>query len=132
MAQGKRILLIEDDRDLVDALTAVLESHGHTVETAFNQETAWQKVGEARPDLAIIDVMLDTVGEGIHITQQFRKDEGLRGLPIIMLTSINQQFPLGIGPEEEEGYLPVDVFLEKPVDPDELLEHIEKLTGQGE
>ena len=71
--------------------------------------------------------MLDTVGEGIQLTRQFRRDDGLKDMPMIMLTAVNQKLPLHIGPETEEGYLPVDRFIEKPVAPSELLKQISGL-----
>ena len=121
---GKRILIIEDDADLVAALQTALESAGYAVDSAANAKEAWERVRKARPDLAIVDIMLDTVDEGIQIVYQFRRDRKLRDMPIITLTAINQKLPLNIGPETEEGYLPVDRFIEKPVDPVQLLKEI--------
>jgi len=124
---GERILIVEDDMDLADTLKTVLESAGYNVSTAVNREDAWEKVNESRPDLAILDVMLDTLAEGIQLAGEFRRDEGLKEMPIVMLTAINQRLALKIEPDGEEGYLPVDEFMEKPADPDKLLKVVARL-----
>ena len=126
--KSRRILIVEDDSELVEALKTVLEGSGYVVATATNREEARAEAERERPDLAILDVMLDTVDEGVQITHEFRRSERLRDIPIIMLTAINQKMPLKIGREVEEGYLPVDRFMEKPVDPEELLEAVSELT----
>jgi CheY-like chemotaxis protein len=126
---SKKILIIEDDADLVAALRTALESVGYTVDWAANGKEARQRVRKARPDLAVIDIMLDTVSEGVQIVQEFRRDKNLKDMPIIMLTAINQKLPFSIGPELEEGYLPVNRFIEKPVDPVQLLKEIAALIG---
>lgn len=127
--ESKRILVVDDDEDLVEALRTILESAGYTVDSAGNSKDAWERIRQARPDLMMLDVMMDSVGEGLQLALELRGDERLKGVPIIMLTAVNQAFPLHIGPETEEGYLPVDKFVEKPVEPAELLKMISELTG---
>ena len=72
---------------------------------------------------------MDTIGEGVRLTHRFRSDEKLKDVPIIMLTGIKQQLRLDIEPQDEAGYryLPVDKFMEKPVDPSTLLREITDL-----
>jgi CheY-like chemotaxis protein len=124
---AKRILIVDDDPDLVLALKAAIASAGYAVDTAENGTRALEKAAEAKPDLAIVDVMMDTPSEGVHLTHRFRADENLRDVRIIMLTAVNQTIPFRLTRETEEGYLPVDEFMEKPVDPSELLRTIQQL-----
>jgi len=124
---GKRVLVIDDDEDLVAALRAVLESAGYSVDAAANAAEAWERAREVRPDLAIVDVMMGTLSEGIQLAQQFRQDAELKDMPLIMLTAVNQRFSLQIAPETEEGFLPVDRFIEKPVEPARLLKEVSEL-----
>lgn len=123
---NEHILIVDDDRDLVNTLTTVLESAGYRTSSAADGTEAREKVQQSRPDLAIVDVIMDTVGEGVRLTQWFREDERLKDMPIIMLTGIKQQLHIDIQPYDEEGYqhLPVDKFLEKPVDPNVLLREV--------
>ena len=126
----ERILIVDDDVDLVGALTAALTSAGYRVSSAGNGRVGWEKAQESPPDLAILDVVMDTVGEGIQLAHRFRNDEKLKSVPIIMLTAVNQKLPLKIGADLDEGYLPVDQFLEKPVDPGVLLGFIAGLLAR--
>ena len=122
-----RILIVDDDPDLVAALKVAIETVGYEVDSAGNSAEALQTAGAAKPDLAILDVMMDTGSEGVHLAHRFRTDEGLKEVPIIMLTAVNQTIPFQIGKEMGEGYLPVDCFMEKPVDPLELIAVIRRL-----
>ncbi len=128
----KHILIVDDDRDLVSVLRMTLASAGYRVSWAANGKEALEKAHESLPDLAIIDVIMDTVGEGVQLTHRFRADEKLKDVPIIMLTAVNQRLRLNIGQETDEGYLPVDKFIEKPVDPHVLLREVaDLLQGSG-
>ena len=122
--ENKHILLVDDDADLVQALTPVLESAGYQVTTAGNRNEAWQKAQEIQPDLAIVDVMMETQSDGFHLTYDFRRHEKLKDVPIIMLTAINQKLPFHFSSETDEDYIPVNKFIEKPVDPKTLLREI--------
>lgn len=126
---GENILIVEDDRDLVDTLTTVLESVGYRVTSATDGNSGWQKGKESPPDLAVVDIMMDTMAAGLELTQKFRADPELARVPIIMITAINQRLPLELGRNGDQSYLPVDAFIEKPVDPRALLREIEKRLG---
>jgi len=123
----EEILVVDDDEDLAEALSAVLKSAGYSVTWAANGTEAWRKAQDSPPDLALVDVIMDSVSEGVQLTHRFRRDEKLKDVPIIMLTAVNQKLPLHLGQETGEGYLPVDKFLEKPVDPAVLLAEIAAL-----
>ena len=126
MAKGN-ILIVDDDRDLVDTLRTVLESAGYQVSSAGSRAEGWQKAQQSPPDLAIIDVMMGTEVEGFQLTYDFRRDEKLKAVPIVMLTAINQRLPYGFSLDKDREFLPVDRFLEKPVEPQVLLKEVEKL-----
>jgi len=123
----KRILIVDDDADLVEALTLALRSRGYHVTSAATGKEAWEKAQQTPPDLAIIDVMMETVSDGIQLTHRLRQNERLKNVPILMLTAVNQAFSLNLDRETEDGYLPVDKFLEKPVEPAALLKEVEAL-----
>jgi CheY-like chemotaxis protein len=123
----ERILIVDDDRDLVSVLSTVIESAGYRVSHAYDGEQALEKARESAPDLAIVDVMMETIGAGVRLTHEFRRDPRLKDMRIIMLTAVNQRLPLGIGAETQEGYLPVDKFMGKPVDPADLLKEVKEL-----
>jgi CheY-like chemotaxis protein len=114
------ILLIDDDRDLVEVTKLALESAGYNVTTAYNSEDGKKQTLDSEPDLIILDVMMETDSAGFEVARWLRSEENTKNIPIIMLTAINQKFPMQF--DKDEIWLPVDEFLEKPVNPDDLLE----------
>lgn len=131
-----RILVIEDDLDMAEAIRMPLESNGYEVVHAPTGEEGLQKVKEVEPDLIILDVMMETTTAGFQVSLQLRSPDpeseyaAYRNVPIMMLTAIHTTTSLRFGPDE--GYLPVDDFVEKPIDPDELLEKARTLIEQAQ
>jgi DNA-binding response OmpR family regulator len=123
-----KILIVDDDPDMVEAGRIVLEREGYSVESASNVEDGLAKLDETQPDLLILDVMMEEPDDGLRFARQVRR----RGnpLPILMLTSVNQAMGVQIGKDEE--MVPVDEFLEKPVDPATLVEKVERLLEYRE
>jgi CheY-like chemotaxis protein len=126
-----KILVIDDDPDIVTSARLCLEAAGHEVIEAQNGSEGLEKIQAEKPDLIILDVMMDTTTEGFQLTLQLRSpDPGspykeYREIPILMLTSIHSTTPLRFGPTED--YLPVEEFVDKPIDPDDLIEKVEAL-----
>jgi len=125
---NERILIIDDDDDLVHALRLPLEAAGYRVSRAASGNEGLQKIKEVNPDLIILDVMMDTTTEGFHISLALRSPDPqseykeYRRIPILMLTSIHTTTTLRFGPDKD--YLPVDAFMEKPIEPAELLKKV--------
>ena len=113
-----KILIVDDDPDMVEASRIVLEREGYSVESAPSLEEGLIKLAESEPDLLILDVMMAEPDDGLRFARKARRD-GFT-LPILMLTSVNRALGLQIGMDEE--MVPVDEFLEKPVDPATLVE----------
>ena len=120
-----KILIVDDDPDIVDAGRLVLEREGYQVESAFNRADGMQALDEAKPDLLILDVMMEEPDDGLRMAREIRK--GGNDLPIIMLTSINAAMGLNIDKDEE--MVPVDEFQPKPVDPQTLIAKVKKLLA---
>jgi CheY-like chemotaxis protein len=130
MAKGK-ILVVEDDPDVALATRLCLESAGYKVMEARNSAEGLQTVQRIRPDLIILDVMMDSTTEGFQMALTLRSPDpkseykDYQGIPIIMQTSIHSTTPVRFAPDQD--YLPVDRFLEKPLDPDKLLKAVAEL-----
>ena len=129
----KRILLVDDDPDIRLASRLPLESAGYQVFEAVNFSDGQAAVKKIKPDLVILDVMMDTTTAGfqfaldLHNTSPDSEFKEYKDIPIIMLTAIHSTTPMRFSPDAD--YLPVQVFLEKPVDPDVLLKTVRKLLG---
>ncbi|NIM51008.1 MAG: response regulator [Gemmatimonadales bacterium] len=139
MADRTKILVVDDDRDLVDILTMVLESHGYEVVRAYDAPRSLDVVEEQRPDLIVLDVMMPEATEGFHVVWQLRKrsEDYFRNVPIIILTAIHQKTQLRFYPDSGDGtyapgeYLPVQGFVDKPVDPGALVSEVERVLAVG-
>ena len=119
------ILLVDDDPDVTDAGKLVLEKEGHTVRTASNAGGGLAAVKEAKPDLMVLDIMMDGPDDGIVLARRLRA-EGYR-FPIIGLSSIGKV--TGLDYDKDGEMLPVDEFVAKPVYPAVLIEKVRKLLG---
>jgi DNA-binding response OmpR family regulator len=115
-----KIAIIDDDPDIIEATTILLEGKGYQTVSAYNIEEARAIVNKENPDLIILDVMLEEPDDGFYLANRFRKD-GVKQ-PIIMLTSVSKTLGFTYGSSD---VIPVDEFLEKPVTPSLLLERIE-------
>ncbi|HID38271.1 MAG TPA: response regulator [Calditrichaeota bacterium] len=127
---AKKIMIIDDDIDLVEALRLTLEDAGFEVIDAQDGKKGLEKMVTEKPDLVILDVMMGTQDEGFHIAYQMRSNEEIKDIPIIMLTAIGQETGFSFDKEKDEDFLPVEEFLEKPVDPDKLVEVVKSTLGQ--
>lgn len=125
----KNILLVDDDEDLVLALKLVLDSAGYNVITAGSRKEAWQKAQASKPDLAILDVMMEKQSDGFDLARDLRADPKLKDVPIVIATAINQKLPFEFSPDEDSDYVPVNKFMEKPIDPRMLLREVAGLIG---
>ena len=126
----KKILIIDDDIDLVEAMRLTLENEGFVVIDAQDGQKGLEKIKQDKPDLVLLDVMMETQDEGFHIAYQIRNDEETADLPIIMLTAVGQETGFSFDKEKDEDFLPVNEFLEKPVNPDTLIELVKTNLGQ--
>ena len=122
-----KILVIDDDPDILMAVRMSLKNAGHEVAEAINGEMGLAKIKSSPPDIIILDVMMETRKKGFEIAQTLRKPEpGLEEyseIPIIMLTAIHT---LSTRSEEEEiAGIPVDLYIDKPIDPDDLVQKVE-------
>ena len=125
-----KIIIIDDDIDLVEAMRLSLENAGFEVIDAQDGEHGLEKVRAENPDLIILDVMMGTQDEGFHVAYQIRANKNTQDLPIIMLTAVGQETGFDFDRERDEDFLPVNEFLEKPVNPESLIEMIRKHLGQ--
>jgi len=118
-----RILMVEDDRDFVNAVKAILSSQPFTVDVAHTRKDAMQKIEEEKPDLLLLDIMLDEVDDGFTICRELKSDPEYWSIPILAMSAISKEAGLDPGLGE---HFKADDFLEKPVKAVDLLEKIKK------
>jgi len=129
---GKKILIVDDDKDLVNSLSQVLKHNGHEISVAHSGSNGLKLLLEEKPDLVILDVMMETDTAGFEVAYQIRSERessrysSIKDVPIIMLTAIDQVTNSRFSLNETESFLPqINDFLTKPVKIDDLLSKIE-------
>ena len=118
------ILLVDDEPDFVEVTKVLLESNGFDVVAAHSGAEGKKKAAEVKPDLIILDVMMETKTAGFDVARWLRDQPDLDKIPVIMLTAVNEEVPWRFG--LDSIWLPVDVFLDKPVSPEALLQEVQK------
>lgn len=118
-----KILVVDDDPDIRYALSLCLRGEGYEVETAANRAEGMAALASGKPDLLVLDVMMELPDDGIAMAQELRR----RGvtLPILMLTSVGKV--TGMEFDKDSDLVPVDAFFEKPVRPEDLLRKLAEL-----
>jgi DNA-binding response OmpR family regulator len=128
---GKKIMVIDDDPDYRDAMTTILKSAMYEVVTASNPKEGKEKVLEEKPDLILLDIMMDSLFDGFSLCNAIKTSkefEAVKNTPIIFVSAVKEltgsrfQFD-GM----DQGMAGPDDYLDKPVKPDELLARIAKL-----
>ena len=125
----KKILIIDDDIDLVETMRMILENVGFEVIDAQDGQKGFKKVINDKPDLVILDVMMQSQDEGFHIAYQIRNTEEIKELPIIMLSAVGQETGFDFDKEKDGDFLPVNAFIEKPINPETLIEIVKTNLG---
>ena len=124
-----RITIIDDDLDLAQDVSQILTGAGHEVSLRGDVDGALEELARSKPDLLILDVIFpENPAGGFDLARQIRRTAALQQLPVILLTSINQEFPMDFSARDIDGeWMPVQDFLEKPVAPAALLASIDRL-----
>jgi CheY-like chemotaxis protein len=123
-----KILVVDDDPDFQNATRIVLEKEGHTVIVAKNGDEGYQRSQTDQPDIVILDVMMDSVLDGVSMSQQMHDDESTRAIPILMVTSIANTDYAELFPTDE--YIHIQAFLSKPIEPAKLIKQVNKLLAK--
>ena len=127
-----RILVVDDDADITSALQAILESQDYEVSVASNKSEGKEKLTAEKPDLLILDVMMEAWQDGFEMARDVKQDPEVKHIPILMLTAVEDK--TGIEFKSAAGdpdWLPVEAFLDKPIDPQTLLVEVEKILSKN-
>lgn len=120
-----KVLIVDDDADVVEACEIVLKKEGYDVSSASNRTEGYTAVEGFQPDLIILDVMMEQPDDGIAMAQKLRRD-GFKK-PILMLTSVSKASGFDIG--KDADLVPVDDFQEKPIEPAALVKKVKELLS---
>lgn len=147
----KTVLVVDDDDNTRRFLTVALEENGYEAVTAADGDEGYQKLQEGIPDLILLDVMMPKK-TGFSLFKQIRREEKFQDIPVIMLTgvagileeddaqaegdtfespfdSLREGLRRGIAKMREEGLIRPEMFIDKPIDPEELIESVRSIIG---
>ena len=124
MKQRPKILLVDDDVDLVKVMSGALESKAYEVIVAYNGQEGLEKARKEKPDLVVLDILMP-VADGFTFADQFRKDPALAKVPVLALTilseSLGQPFPFELS-----------AYIVKPIKPKDLVAKVEEFLKKTE
>ncbi len=127
MTNKAKILLIDDDLGYVKSITAILESKEYIVETAYDRKSAIEKIEKIKPDLILLDIMMDRLDDGFTLCYRLKHDSELKKIPILTISAVTEKTGFKFSPATDGEYFEADDHMEKPVKTSDLLERIEKL-----
>ena len=107
------ILIIDDDPDYAEALKIALKTQSYHVTWAPDSVVGMEMIRSNPPDLIILDIMMSTMAEGIHLTYKLKSDPEYLQIPILMVTAIAERIGLRFNPEDDDEFLPVDDYMDK-------------------
>lgn len=128
-----RIEIIDDDVELAENFSLVLKKEGHTVSIRDQVEGALEELLQNKPDLLILDVMFpENPAGGFDLARKIKQTEEIEDLPVILLTAINQEFPMDFSARDiDQDWMPVQDFVEKPVNIPDLIEKVNEMLAKG-
>jgi CheY-like chemotaxis protein len=133
MSDPKRLLIVDDDPDYVEGIKGILDSAGYETDVAYNPRDGFDALKAKHYDLLLLDIMMGRGAEGVMMARKLRKDPDLGEMPVLIITGIREQIAfLFPGQSVHPGFFPVDELLEKPVEPDLLLERVQALLEAAE
>ena len=124
----KTVLLVDDDADFLEIHGKLLSEHGYRVFSALCGSECLDLVYTNKPDLIILDMMMESEVIGFHLSRELRNCEHTKNIPLVMITSVNEKIPFRVEPDQT--WLPVDALIEKPVDPLLLIDVVGKILRE--
>jgi CheY-like chemotaxis protein len=123
---GKKILVVDDEPDVVAYLTAVLKDNGYETIEAYDGEETIQRVRADKPDLVTLDITMPEMS-GVKAYRVMKEDPALRAIPVVIVTGISHDFKQFISTRSQVP--PPEGYLEKPIKPEDLLGEVKRLLG---
>jgi len=126
MTQKKRILIVDDDPDFASALQKILKSANYDVNVAGSVEDGMKAIADSRPDLVLLDVMMEKYDDGFNMCYDLKNDDRYRDIPIIIITAVTEVTGLKFSPKTDGEYLEADDYVQKPISAAALIAEVER------
>ena len=130
MDKSAKILVVDDDPGFVAAMMPILESKGYEVEAAYDSEEAIDKIEKLKPNLILLDIMMEKLTSGFDLCYKLKQDFELKKIPVLIVSSVHNRFWFSFYPEANGKSCGANDFVEKPiVNPENLLCRVKKLLA---
>jgi len=126
---ARKILIIDDDADYTVTVTLLLEKAGYQVQVAASGESGIKQAKAWKPDLVILDLLMQSRSEGFAVSRKLAALPELKGTPVVLITGVRKAFHLPFALEPDPKWLPVMKVLEKPLPNDRLLQAVAEVIG---
>ena len=127
----KKILVVDDEKRLVTLVSEYLIQSGFRVVSAYDGREALELARQEKPDLIILDLMMEKHDAGFSFSQQIKTDPLFKAIPILMVTSVAEATGYRFSLQDDGYWMKTDDFLDKPVMPEVLIGRVEKLLAAG-
>lgn len=125
-----KVLIVDDDPDFHEALHGILTAGGFQVVSAYSKSEGMEKVRPEKPDVIVLDIMMESLTAGFHFAQEIRRDPALKHIPILSASAVTEKTGFKFSPLTDEEFFPVDDFVEKPIRAKDLIARLNKLIGR--
>lgn len=127
MSEKKKILLVDDDLDLLEQNRLLIESKGYSVITANSGQEGWEVFKKSKPDACVVDLIMEEHDSGFILCYNIKKDPYGKNIPVFILTSATYDtgFKFGATTSEEREWVKADALINKPVIIDEFVKKLE-------
>lgn len=129
MADHKKILIVDDDPDVVFAVSAMLTAQGFEVISAKTGSEGLDRVRLDRPDLILLDLMIENHDTGFQVAKTLKSDPAIRDIPVIMVSAVHEKTGFGFDQGRDGHWMKTDAFIEKPYEPSQVIAKIKELLA---
>lgn len=127
MSQNKRILIVDDDPDFAAAIQKILASNNYDVDVAGNVGDGMKAIEEKRPDLILLDVIMEKYDDGFNMCYDLKNDDRYKDIPVIIITAVTEVTGLKFDPKTDGEYLEAEDYVQKPISAEALLVKVARL-----
>lgn len=127
MSQNKRILIVDDDPDFAAAIQKILTSNNYDVDVAGNVDDGMKAIEEKRPDLILLDVIMEKYDDGFNMCYDLKNDDRYKDIPVIIITAVTEVTGLKFDPKTDGEYLEAEDYVQKPIGAEALLVKVARL-----
>ena len=130
MDKPAKILIVDDDPLFVKAIEAILSPRGYEVQSVGNKAEALEQIYETKPDLIVLDIMMEKLTDGFDICYKLKHDPEMKRIPVLAVSAITEKTGFKFSPVTDEEYFEADDYMEKPVETEDMLKRVEKLLQE--